>query len=126
MGDTWEPFLKQVQIELDAMDTKIEHLCTQTGRPRRRVRSPDHARTATARGRNLRSTLPRRRTEEDAYDEMKYWERKTNYLMFPRRGNASARIYKPHRLEMPIYRTERKVIPVIRGTHLAVSDKTEN
>ena len=39
----------------------------------------------------------------------------TNYRSFPARKNASARIYRPHRLECPIYRNEKRVVPVLYG-----------
>ena len=72
-------------------------------------KSPRNGRHAKTRRANVTPSIRKEIDPEIDYPVQ------TNYRSFPARKNASARIYRPHRLEWPIYRNEKRVVPVLYG-----------
>lgn len=123
----WTPFLDYVSDELEVLNTKLKNICDDTRRVRRHAmsaksvrelrpkqpaydsESPRRRRNAKTRRSNVTPTI-RRHVEADVECPVQ-----TNYKSFPARKNASARIYRPHRLDCPVYRNEKKIVAVLNG-----------
>lgn len=116
MGDWREPFMDAVEAELTEIDMRIRGMCispTKIMTPR----APKGASQTRSPRRQLQQTsvsVPTQRLSIDI-DSERYRERKTNYKIFPTRVNASARIFKPQKLDNPLYKTDRSTIPVVLG-----------
>ena len=115
-GTPWD-FLDKVDAELREIDNRIQEVCLT---PRQsEPQTPVHVPPSTApvrRGRTIRGSLPAMSPRVALMDPS--WERQSEYKMLPSRGNASARIYKPAKLHVPLYQSRRRVVPVILGRTL--------
>jgi hypothetical protein len=105
----WEPFLASVQGQLIEFDTHIQKLCGRSTGASDAAQDGSTAGTATFPLPAIALSLPVR------YGPESERERVTNYNTFRPRGNASRRIFKPHRLEYPPYRNRRKIVPILLG-----------
>jgi hypothetical protein len=47
----------------------------------------------------------------------------SNYAEWPTRQTPARRIFRPHKLQYEVYRSDRKVVPVLRGEVLATLDE---
>lgn len=120
----WTPFIQNVQDDLDLLHSKLKSVCDEYGNGKRRRRSP----AKSARGfsphppNEPRVGLSRRTTATPSIrknsDPSMRVSAQSNYRNWPIRGNASARIYKPHKLEYAPYRNEKKIVPVLNGERL--------
>jgi hypothetical protein len=110
----WEPFLATVDVELQRLDAVIRKLST-----RPLVRSP--RRGIGTQGVFLGPIWPPIALPDDPsiLHEIDNSVVFSNYLCFPRRSNASARIIKPHRLEYVQYRRCPPPLPVLRGMSIS-------
>lgn len=116
-GDWREPFMDTVEAELAELDLKIRDLCispanTMTPKSPKGGSLTRSPRKATQ---QMRVSAPTTQVLPIDIELERYRERKTNYSILPSRANASARIFKPQKLEHPLYKTERATIPVVLG-----------
>lgn len=139
---TWDDFMADITRELDTMNEQLESVCKTTHRSRR-TRSPRSPRTPknktsktnayvpptpTTINKKLVEELERRRNESPSTGArkrpIKEPEREiiSNYKFFPSRKNASARIFKPDKLKFEVYRNPKKVVPVLTGSTIRLSD----
>lgn len=120
----WTPFIQNVQDDLELLHSKLKSVCDEYGTGKRRRRSP----AKSARGfsphppnepklntaRRTAATPSMRRMADPGLKV----STQSNYRNWPIRANASARIYKPHKLEYAPYRNEKKIVPVLNGERL--------
>ena len=113
-------FLDKVDAELREIDNRIQEICLTPRKVDPPVHMPTPPLTAPARrSRTLRGSLPAMSPRVAMMDPS--WERQSEYKMLPSRGNASARIYKPAKLGVPLYQSRRRVVPVILGRTIPVA-----
>lgn len=139
---SWDEFMQDITNQLDSMNEQLEVAC-RTNRRSRRTRSPRSPRTPknknsktnayvppipTTINKKLVEELERRRSESPTTGArprpIKEPEREiiSNYKFFPSRKNASARIFKPDKLKFEAYRNPKKVVPVLTGTTIRLSE----
>lgn len=121
--DMWGPFITSVQEELDNLGNKLKEVVdnVHSNRSPRKIHTakpPDGS--PRGRVRNLTMTDPRRMPDAMSRPRNRPYinpEREliSNYRLFPIRANASARIYRPHKLTYPAYRNDKKIEPILKG-----------
>lgn len=139
---TWDEFMADITNQLDTMNEELDSVC-RSNRRSHRTRSPHTARsprnknsktnayvppTPTTINKKLVEELERRRSEGPTTGArqrpIKEPEREiiSNYKFFPSRKNASARIFKPDKLKFDVYRNPKKVVPVLTGSTIRLSE----
>jgi hypothetical protein len=110
--------LSSVQPELSKIDIKVQNLMFCPVSPTcDRCRPSPRFCVLTQ-----RSAIPP--TPDVANESPRCCERQSNYQIFPQRGNASARIFRPESPEHILRRRERSTVPVILGVLLTPVNST--
>lgn len=113
-GDWRGPFLDTVESELAELDHRIRGLCVSSSATMTPVAPKGGNLTRSPRKAQQQTRISAPQMPVDIEME-RLRERKTNYNILPSRGNASARIFKPKKLDRPLYKTDRTTVPVVLG-----------
>ena len=133
----WAPFFDKVTEELDSLNERLKGVCEEYGkeprceyaksarvfaqrRPVGARKSPENSKGKRAVSRRPKATPSIRRNVDPNID----YPVITDYKNFPIRTNASARIYRPHRLECPVYKNEKRIVPVLFGETVKINRNT--
>jgi hypothetical protein len=102
---SWDKFFGSVERDLADLHRRFEHLYG----PRRDRRMPSVHHVEPIAG-HSHAPVP-----DDINDDARSREKMSNYRIFPRRENASARIFRPQNPERIARRNEQKTVPVVLG-----------
>lgn len=139
---TWDEFMADITNQLDTMNEQLENACRSNRRSHRTrsPRTPRQPKNTTSKtnayvppkpttiNKKLVEELERRRSESPPtaakIRPIKEPEREiiSNYKFFPSRKNASARIFKPDKLKFEAYRNQKKVVPILTGSTMRLSE----
>jgi hypothetical protein len=112
-SDRWEQFLASVDknlLEIDAhFQTLTSHGASSSRSPRRLRRAPPQSARSGWAGPGTSAHF--------SEDDPEVLPPLANYKSFPKRRNASARIFRPRRLEYAVFHHEHKIVPIIIGTN---------
>lgn len=114
-GDWREPFLDTVESELAELDLRIRGLCVSSSTNMTPVAPKGGSLTRSPRKAQQQTRISAPQVLPVDIEMERLRERKTNYNILPSRGNASARIFKPKKLDRPLYKTDRTTVPVVLG-----------
>lgn len=115
----WGPYIVEIQLELEDLNHKLHEVVD--GPQRHAPRNIHTASTPRARQMCIQnqfsSTTGRYPSPSPRAKPIVTREREviTNYRLFPVRPNASARIFRPHKLQYPTYKHDKNVVPILLG-----------
>jgi hypothetical protein len=113
--------ISSLQYELDTLNGQMRELCKSFGQnhgPSRRVNSAKEDHTLiTSSSRQMACAIPSMRKEDEPTVERPKF---SNYTAWPHRANASIRLFRPHKLDFPQYKSGRKIFPVLKGVPSAI------
>lgn len=118
--NVWGPYIVEIQLELDNLNHKLKEVVEgpYISRSPRRINTAStprrHQMTFNDQFSSTTGRMPSPAVRKKPLVN-KDREVITNYLQFPARPNASARIFKPHKLKYPTYSYDKKVVPILRG-----------